>query len=110
MLLGTEIFSLDFSKNETCYICSKNEIKVDGIPNQKLIFENNNLNIEDSTLSNLHAKIYVQNNEFFIEDMGSTNGTWNRVIAENSLESEPHILKDQDILRIGEIEYKVCRN
>lgn len=44
---------------------------------------NNLLNFQDDQhLSNLHSTITYQDGKFYIEDMGTTNGTWERLSVE----------------------------
>jgi pSer/pThr/pTyr-binding forkhead associated (FHA) protein len=44
---------------------------------------NNLLNFQDDQhLSNLHSTISYLENKFYIEDMGTTNGTWERLSVE----------------------------
>lgn len=49
----------------------------------------------DRFISSLHARVVAENNRFFIEDVGSRNGTFVQVKSE-------HVLSDRDILIIGE--------
>jgi pSer/pThr/pTyr-binding forkhead associated (FHA) protein len=37
---------------------------------------------EDQHLSNVHATITPSGDKFYIEDMGTTNGTWRRLSYE----------------------------
>lgn len=40
----------------------------------------NQLNFqEDQHLSNLHATIFSIENKYYLEDMGTTNGSWQRL-------------------------------
>ena len=36
----------------------------------------NHINLSDNTVSRRHAKIYLEQHSFYIEDMDSSNGTW----------------------------------
>ncbi len=36
----------------------------------------NHIDLPDSTVSRRHAKIFLENYAFYVEDLGSTNGTW----------------------------------
>jgi len=55
--------------------------------------------LQDSTISRRHARIIFSDNKYIIEDLGSTNGTFvnNRRISQQ-------ILKNGDMLRLGDIE------
>ena len=64
---------------------------------------------EDLHMSNLHVKINLIQDQFFLEDIASTNGTWLR-LSEECVESDPMPLHDKLIFKIGnsamyEIEY-----
>lgn len=52
----------------------------------------NNLILNDSYVSGHHAKIYLKNGEYYLEDMASTNGTLLNNLA----------LKGKTTLRIGD--------
>lgn len=60
--------------------------------------EQNDLTISESFVSREHFRIYYKDNEFWIEDLGSTNGTFlnNKRIKPNV----PLKLKDNDIISI----------
>lgn len=58
---------------------------------------NNDLIINNEYISHNHVIIYTRNNEIWIEDLESTNGT---LLNENPLKI-PVILKDMDIIDIG---------
>jgi pSer/pThr/pTyr-binding forkhead associated (FHA) protein len=38
---------------------------------------------DDQHLSNFHATIFVIDNKYYIEDMGTTNGSWQRLSGES---------------------------
>lgn len=62
---------------------------------------NNDINFtEDLHMSNLHCKICLMGNKFVLDDMASTNGTWLRLSIESD-ESDPILLKDKSIFKIG---------
>lgn len=65
--------------------------------------EDNLLILQSQYISGYHAKIYVKNNEFFIEDLNSTNGTK----VNNKIISKPTYLKSGDEISIGEYGFKV---
>ncbi len=54
----------------------------------------------DAKVSRRHARIIVRNNEYFLEDLGSTNGTFvNR--GRRLLPGSPHALHDGDEIIVG---------
>jgi len=56
-----------------------------------------NFTIPDSAISAKHARLYFKQNQWWVEDLGSTNGTFlNLEILE-----APVILVDGDLIRIG---------
>ncbi len=58
---------------------------VDLKANNKFSFgrrKENNFQREDKHMSGMHCKITFHNNNFYIEDYGSTNGTWLRISPE----------------------------
>lgn len=57
----------------------------------------------DHFVSSYHAKIYVRNNEFYLEDLASTNGTY---INEEKISGRVR-LKVNDIVRLGSTVFKV---
>ncbi len=58
----------------------------------------NSLLIEDSSVSSNHAEIFFENNNFFVKDLGSTNGTY---INGAKIKKAP--LTHDDELRFGSI-------
>ncbi|GAC1323629.1 MAG: FHA domain-containing protein [Thermoleophilaceae bacterium] len=58
--------------------------------------------IEDPFASSAHARIFPRGEAFYVEDMGSTNGTYlnGRQLV------EPQPLREADVIRIGESEYR----
>lgn len=65
--------------------------------------EDNILPLKNKYVSAHHAKIYVKNDECFIEDLKSTNGT----IVNNKNISNPTYLNAGDEIVIGEYVFKV---
>lgn len=65
--------------------------------------DNNSLVLEDQFVSSYHAKMYLKNNEFFIEDLESTNGTF----VNNSKIKGKIKLKVNDKIRLGSTIFKV---
>jgi hypothetical protein len=64
---------------------------------------NNSLILEDQFVSGSHARIFVKNTDYMIEDLGSTNGT---VVNEERLEGRA-ILRAGDEIEIGSAVFKV---
>ncbi len=59
----------------------------------------------EAKISRKHARIYVENDEFFVEDLGSLNGTYvNR--GPRLLPGSPQALKDGDELVMGKTFFK----
>lgn len=52
--------------------------------------------LPDRTISNNHARITVVRDDCFLEDLGSTNGTY---VNQQSVES--HLLEDGDVISLG---------
>lgn len=61
----------------------------------------NNIVIKDPYISKNHFKIIKDEENFFIEDLNSSNGTY---LNGDKLE-DVAILKNNDVIRIGEIEF-----
>jgi pSer/pThr/pTyr-binding forkhead associated (FHA) protein len=60
------------------------------------------ISIEDPFASGRHARVYARDGTFYVEDMGSTNGTYlngARVAAEEAL-------RPTDVIRIGDTELR----
>jgi pSer/pThr/pTyr-binding forkhead associated (FHA) protein len=64
--------------------------------------EDNNVQIKDTTVSSHHAKIVTFYNASYIEDLGSTNGTF-----VNGKQVQKHTLKPGDVISLGEHSLKV---
>jgi pSer/pThr/pTyr-binding forkhead associated (FHA) protein len=60
------------------------------------------IKVEDQYASSSHARIYPRGEFMYIEDMGSTNGTYLNGRALNTSER----LKPADVIRIGDTEYR----
>jgi hypothetical protein len=58
--------------------------------------------IEDAFASSAHARIFPRGESMYIEDLGSTNGTY---LNERQLQSVEQLRPD-DTIRIGETEYR----
>ena len=63
---------------------------------------NNDVRIQDSTVSSHHAKIVTFYNASYIEDLGSTNGTF-----VNGKKVKKQTLKPGDIISLGVLSLKV---
>lgn len=57
----------------------------------------NDIHIDDSTISNHHARIIVESNNSYVEDLNSTNGTY-----VNGQRIKRHALKNGDCVMIGQ--------
>jgi hypothetical protein len=64
--------------------------------------ENAELQIDDPFASSAHARIFPREEFMYIEDMGSTNGTF----LNGRQLRRPERLKVADVIRIGETEYR----
>jgi len=62
---------------------------------------NNNIVIENEAVSGKHAKIFALDDEYCIQDLESTNGTF-----VNKTSIKTHVLKDEDLIAIGKHELK----
>ncbi len=75
--------------------------------NQKVITigrnDGNDIHFKDIELSNHHAMLYFHQNQWWIEDIHSTNGTF---INGEKLK-DPTVLFSDDILRCGVKEWKI---
>ena len=64
--------------------------------------QNNEIFINDSTVSSQHAKIYTIYEASYIEDLNSTNGTYI-----NGKPIQKHLIKPGDVIRIGRHQLKI---
>jgi hypothetical protein len=64
--------------------------------------DNAELQIDDPFASSAHARIFPRGEFMYIEDMGSTNGTF----LNGRQLRRPERLKVADVIRIGETEYR----
>lgn len=62
----------------------------------------NDLIISDNAVSGIHCKVYSENDEVYIEDLGSTNGT---ILNGSSITKE--VLKSDDFLVLGKKQYRI---
>ena len=58
--------------------------------------------IDDAFASSAHARVFPRGQSMYIEDLGSTNGTY---LNERQLQA-PEQLRADDTIRIGETEYR----
>lgn len=65
--------------------------------------ENNTVVLNDRFVSSYHAKIYLKNREYYLEDLQSTNGTY---VNENKIEGNIR-LNVNDIIGFGSTAFKV---
>jgi len=61
----------------------------------------NDIVLEDPNISRVHAEVKKEGNEFFIHDLGSTNGTY-----VNGKPQKKWVLQDGDIIVLGETELR----
>jgi len=61
-----------------------------------------NIHINDPYLSKEHARIFVENDKFYIEDLNSTNGTF---VNKTQVTKDPIRLKDNDKIIFGDIRF-----
>ena len=61
-----------------------------------------NIFIPDPYLSKKHARIFFKDAEFYIEDLGSTNGTF---LNGKQLGTRPVKLKDSDKVSVGHMSF-----
>lgn len=64
------------------------------------------IKVTDRYVSNEHLKLFREGNRWQVEDLESENGTFVNGIKI----SQPYILDDRDILKIGETEFQFCLN
>ena len=58
--------------------------------------------IEDRYASGIHCRVHSRGNEYFVEDLNSTNGTY---LNDADLNGES-VLRDMDTIRIGDTELR----
>ncbi len=57
--------------------------------------------VDRDSVSRDHARIFIKNNKYFVEDMKSTNGTY-----VNDIQVTQRQLEDSDLIKIGEVIFK----
>jgi len=55
--------------------------------------------IDSPGISRRHARLYFQNNQYLLEDLGSSNGTF----VNGERISDPHVCKNGDIITLGKL-------
>lgn len=65
--------------------------------------DDNDLHLADRTVSSYHARIFTYLNASYIEDLGSTNGTFI-----NGKRIQKHTLHPGDVVQLGKHELKVA--
>ncbi|MBQ7075628.1 MAG: FHA domain-containing protein, partial [Clostridia bacterium] len=63
-----------------------------------------NICINDLYMSNQNTQLWFEDKEWYIADMGSTNGTF---INGEKMTDEPLILDSGDRIRIGQVEFVI---
>lgn len=65
----------------------------------------NDLPLADITVSSHHARIFTYLQSSYIEDLGSTNGTYL-----NGKRIQKHTLHVGDVVQLGKLELKITKN
>lgn len=63
---------------------------------------------DDQHLSNLHATMFSLENKYYIEDMGTTNGSWQRLSNEGEA-SQWFELSDKMVFKFGTNQTYTCK-
>jgi len=63
-----------------------------------------NISIDDLYMSTQHAQLWHEDDEWYIADMGSTNGTY---VNSKKMKEKPLILDDGDVIKVGQVEFLV---
>ncbi len=64
--------------------------------------DTNQIVVKDDSVSRTHAVITYENNQFFLLDLGSTNGT----LINGSPVRRREYINDQDIIRVGQVQFR----
>jgi len=67
--------------------------------------EDNDLHIQDKTVSAHHARIFTYLNASYIEDLGSKNGTYL-----NGKRIQKHTVHPGDVIKVGRLELKITKD
>ena len=62
--------------------------------------------VDDPTISRQHAKLFVQDRELYLSDLGSTNGTW---LDGQQIRSSSKILKNGQTIVLGKVSLKIFK-
>src|ERR1700722_15677832 len=62
----------------------------------------NTIQIDDASVSSHHAQLTLQDGDYILQDLGSTNGT--RFNGQSVRPEEEHKMQDADKIRFGSIE------
>jgi len=60
-------------------------------------------NLDDSTISAKHARLFYRQGQWWVEDLHSTNGTYLNQVELSS----PLVLSNDDLLRCGEVAFRI---
>jgi DNA-binding CsgD family transcriptional regulator len=66
--------------------------------------DSSDLILSSSSVSRKHAELIIQKDDLYITDLNSKNGTY----INGRLQKERTLLRDGDILQIGNNEFKIC--
>ncbi|MEQ8953887.1 MAG: FHA domain-containing protein [Gammaproteobacteria bacterium] len=61
--------------------------------------------IPENSLSRKHARFFIENQQLYVQDLGSTNGTF---VNDEPLQEEARVLAVDDIVRLDVIEFRVA--
>jgi len=62
------------------------------------------ISIDDLYMSTEHVQLWHEDNEWYIVDMGSTNGTY---VNGKKMDDKPLILDNDDVIKVGQVEFLV---
>jgi pSer/pThr/pTyr-binding forkhead associated (FHA) protein len=66
---------------------------------------NNDVVLDSANVSSVHARIYFRNKSLWVEDMGSTNGTY---LNDQKLQpNTPVAVRPRDMLRLGDVLFRI---
>jgi pSer/pThr/pTyr-binding forkhead associated (FHA) protein len=81
---------------KTTHKINQSEVLVGRDPNCKI-------HIQDETVSSQHVRIYYHDNNWWIVDLNSTNGTF----LNEEMISHPCVITENDEVRIGQVKFLV---
>ncbi len=110
--INEDAVSLDFEKikGKGLFAQGGQEAATDFLihENEELILgrhPDSNIVLQDAAVSRHHCKLVLRNEELFIEDIGSANGTY---VNGNQIDQNTEVqLRDQDIIRLGGEKYRI---